>query len=477
MVTFFLILGGVFFCALLGKTAYSYYNFRESAAYRWSRRVHNRHFELALTLIQLRFQAETVWDSQPLEKTLFQQYLANQPVDLLTSFLGIGPGTVNLLRSNRLHSIADVDGYPFEALKSIGPAKAKTLRNATRKIILESRERFQNGGCEESRRLQEQIQQHRDQEAQKRAQLAPQIAAIETAIREDQDRLKIADRITFISYILGLKTGFTDRLLEEEIPAPEKIIAAIHIPMATLLPPLNPAPPSGVVTQIKSIPPAVPQVSAKRVIDPFANAEPPPIPKVEPTTEPPLLKQLRAYASLGILMARADGRIAAAERMEIRRYLEEQYGHDIQLVRHFDPAIEAAEKETPTELQIFTAIGAHCPTQTEKLRAYNFALRVADASSGRNQRELAMLERLKRFLELKEEAPGAVKPPEPVLARESPARVELASPKPTESANMRENALLDDVFSTSPEQVPPPVSAASSSDIRCNELLDEAFGA
>ena len=301
-------------------------------------------------------------------------------------------------------------------------------------------------------------------------QLAPKIAALETALYEDQDRLKIADRITFISYILGLKTGFTDHLLEEEISAPDKIIAAIQIPMATLLPPLNPAPPSGVVA-------TVPQVAAKRAIDPFAHAEPPPIPKVEPTTEPPLLKQLRAFASLGILMARADGRIAEAERMEVRRFLEEQYGHDMKLVRHIDPAIEAAEKEVSSEMQIFTAIGAHCPTQSEKLRTYNFALRVADASSGRNKRELALLERLKRILELKDDVPEAVKPPKPVSALESPARVELASPKPTEPANMRENTLLDDVFSASPEQVPPPVSATPSSDIRHNELLDEAFGA
>jgi uncharacterized tellurite resistance protein B-like protein len=137
--------------------------------------------------------------------------------------------------------------------------------------------------------------------------------------------------------------------------------------------------------------------------------EPTPAGAAPPPAEHPHLVKLRAFARFGLMAARADGRVAKAERAVVRDFLGRAFGHDPVLVRHIDPQMERAEEAAPTEPDAVAAVLAVADA-TERQELLALAAAVFDSSGERNEREQGMLTRLTGALVI---GPGSAPPAPP----------------------------------------------------------------
>ena len=117
-----------------------------------------------------------------------------------------------------------------------------------------------------------------------------------------------------------------------------------------------------------------------------------------PATEPTHLHRLRVFARFGFVVAKADGRIAMAERVAIRAFLADLFGHDPIVVRHIDPTIEQVEGVIPSEEWAVREVLAVVTNPVDRQAVYAAAERIADASGEKNQRKMEMLARLRSAL-------------------------------------------------------------------------------
>ena len=115
------------------------------------------------------------------------------------------------------------------------------------------------------------------------------------------------------------------------------------------------------------------------------------------SAEPAGLATMKALARFGFLIAKADGRIAQAERRTVREYLEHKFGGDPVLVRYLDVTMEEVEKAIPTEADaVAGVIGA--VAEKERVEVYAWAELISDASGERNAKELELLARVRASL-------------------------------------------------------------------------------
>jgi uncharacterized tellurite resistance protein B-like protein len=121
---------------------------------------------------------------------------------------------------------------------------------------------------------------------------------------------------------------------------------------------------------------------------------------------PAQLVQLRALCAFGFLIAKADGRIAQAERKVIRDALADRYGHNPDLLRRLDVTMEQVEKESPIETDCMDELRTHFDRSTYP-DLIELAHTIAQASSGVNSREEELLARLRREFNLPEEPAAA----------------------------------------------------------------------
>lgn len=125
----------------------------------------------------------------------------------------------------------------------------------------------------------------------------------------------------------------------------------------------------------------------------LGEPKPPPV----AVGEHPQLTKLRAYIRLGLLAAKADGRIAKSERLALREFLAEKFGHDAALVRHFDPLLEQVEKALPAEADVLAEVRA-LTSLDERPELFALAERVAVSSGERNPRKIDFLARVAQAL-------------------------------------------------------------------------------
>jgi|GEM_PF-6213083 len=420
MFKFFFILMVSLAFLLLGFAAYFYRGFSESRARRWKFRVLARHQSLWLALRRLQFDDAEEWDAETVEREFFAKYLHARNLDALVDFGGLGRGTVGLLHAASYRSIGQMEGAHLENVHGIGPAKAKLVRHAVGTIVRRMWGEFKRAECEQGSRYAELHRENREREARERAERKPKIEALSDALDESQKLVKVAMRITLIRFILDKCELFTDAMAERELLSVDDILNSVPkpvpvsrpLPTAHVQPSVTPAFAAKPNPSPSKTSPSV-RVLAKPVQLPQRNRpsspepESKPVPAPPPLPEPALLPQMRSMASLGLLMARADGSIDPEERTEVRRFLGEQYGG---LLPHLDSVIDAAERRGDSEMTVLMGLGTYCPTAVEKLRAYNFALRVADAAGGRHARELALLGRLRERLGLTDLPPLTEEP-------------------------------------------------------------------
>jgi uncharacterized tellurite resistance protein B-like protein len=433
---------------LVGLAVY-YWRYRTSPAFRWKQDV-LRHAR-ALRAHQARVHNQTSGLDQSLARLAdeaFTRLLRTVPLDRLAEFPNIGPATVGKLEDAGYRRLADaVDGH-FEYLPGIGPARANDLRTAVRKLVREARSRFDAGACPEAQEYRRRVDQLRQADRERLAARDRELAAIDAALDETLDLVPIAESVTFWEFVLHREiAGLTPEVLERPLPEP-RIDPVSPPPVAHTPPPEPPAVPMPVAVEVRTVPRATPvsSPSVPRAIPvPKAPAAPipsadifraeldqPARPKPAPApvdvkqayrdwiadvvpTEPPGLARMRVVVGLGYVVAKADGKVAQAEREAIRAFLEQSFGHDPVLLRHIDPLMERTEKLIPDADDALDAIRAAVPA-AERGALYQWAERIADASGERNQRERDILARIAAALEV-----SAV--PEPVPQDRAPLRV------------------------------------------------------
>ena len=406
-----LLLGGAILLLL-------FLRYHHSPAVLWSRRIVHRRAELTARRAEVLAAPANAAVAQ-LADELFTRHLHTVPVSALATQPGIGPATVDKLESAGWKTLPDVKFNQLDGLPGMGRAKAAEVRTAVRKVTADARGRFDAGACPEGvefRRRAAELAMTAQAEDDERNR---QVAAIDAALARLNELAQIAAGVSFWNSLFYQKVpGLTDEVLHADLPG---------------LPPIpTPSPP--------------PPTPSPRP----AGAEPQPAPagrgeEPEPPA-PPFLPRLRAVCRFGLLVAKADGRLAKAERAVLRGHLGTVYASDMVALRFLDVEIDEADKLSLNEADVIAGVQPFPPADRREL--LELADRIASAAGQVSAKEQQLLARLHAAL-------GEPAPPPP--------------PTPTDP---RHNPDLDAAFGAPADAPPPPPSA----DLRHNPDLDAVFG-
>lgn len=407
---------------------YYYWRFRNSPEGQWKHRVKRHIRGLELRQAELRASSSRVEQSiQALADNYLKRILEAIPIDHLVEFPNIGPATVAKLEDVGYRRVAEVVNARFENIAGIGESRARDLRAAVKSLVKEAKSRFDSGACPEAQEYRRKVDALRAANAERTAAVERERAAVEETLREVSKLGTLAREITFAAYFLG--HGISPKTQEAmSRPLPEPRPAPPPPPPVVKPPPEPPA-----------VVPVLPVIAAERTPQPFplppTPPKPPPLPadlfRAElnspqpspPAAEHPGLPRLRSLVRFGLAVAKADGRIAQAERREIRAFLEASFGHDPVLSRHIDPVMEQIAKAVPEEAEAVAEVREAVPP-AEQRALYEWAERIAAASGEHNKKERDALARIATALGV-QTAPAPMPPPLPVPAP-SPAPDPLA---------------------------------------------------
>ncbi len=370
---------------------YFYWQFRRSPACVWRNRVRRHLAELQALIRPTDFPTETQANAVKLGETLFDQQLKAMPSSSIMGFAGIGPGTADRLQSAGLLTLTSLMSYDFTQIPGFGPAKASEVRVAVEKALKDAKAKFEAGASPEGQDYRQRWAAMTAADQTERDTRTRTNAACERTMATLQPQLQLARDVTFWNHLLhkGQVPGLTDEVMNR--PLPELVIdAPVIIPVPVAKPV---APEVRVAEPVLAAKPA--PVSKPVAVDLFRSALPP-----QPATlsaEHPQLPKLRAYCAFALMVAKADGKIAKAERAEVRELLASSFGHDATLVRFIDPVMEQTEKNIPDENDALAAI-LKVTNADERRMLYQVAERIADAAGGRGAREVDALRRMAKTL-------------------------------------------------------------------------------
>jgi uncharacterized tellurite resistance protein B-like protein len=372
---------------------------------------------------------------------LFTRHLRTVPVSALLTQPGIGPATVDKLQAAGWQTIPDVRLNQLDTLTGLGSAKAAEVRTAVRKVTADAKARFDAGGCPEGvefrRRAAElaALDQAADDDRTRHA------ITLDAAIAKIDALTTIANDVSFWNTLFFQKVpGLTEEVLHAELPSgaftPRPPLRSGEEVFKTDVSP----PPSQQVAKPAQV--EHPLSASERGTGGEGYAQS----AAEP---PPSVARLRAVCRFGILVAKADGRVANAERTVLRNHLGQAFAADAVALRFIDVTVEEASKLTLNEEDVIAAVKDFAPDDRRELLA--LADRIASAAGQVSAKEQQLLARL--HAALGEPAPV---PPPPVI--------------PTDP---RHNPDLDAMFAAPPAAPPPPPAVT---DLRHNPDLDAAFG-
>lgn len=411
--------------------------YRHSPAVLWYGRIVRRRAELTARRAEV-LSAPANAAVAPLADELFTRYLRTVPMSALATQPGIGPATVDKLESAGWKAIPDVKLNQLDGLPGLGRAKAAEVRTAVRQVTTDARSRFDAGACPEGVEFRRRAAELATVAQAEDAERVRQVAAIDAALTRLNELAQIAEGVSFWNSLFYQKVpGLTDTLLHAELPGSA---------------PLSPGGDGLGVrgtgrTETPSSPPAPTPTPSPRPVE----AVPQPVPAArgeepEPSA-PPFLPRLRAICRFGLLVAKADGRLAKAERAVLRGHLGTVYASDNVALRFLDVEIDEADKLTLNEADVTAALKDLPAAERTELLA--LAQRIASAAGQVSAKEQQLLARLHAAL-------GEPAPPPP--------------PVPTDP---RHNPDLDAVFGAPPEAPPAP---PPTTDLRHNPDLDAVFG-
>jgi uncharacterized tellurite resistance protein B-like protein len=364
-----------------------YVRYRNTPAARWKQRV-------MITVGRLEAQSraarmdlarlDRAGDLISLREEYLNRLLSGIAVEELVRFPGIGPVTASRVRDAGLSNLAVVSRANLNAIPGVGPSRAKDLREAIRQLRSEAESRFDAGACPEAVAFAEERKRREAGREHLRQAAEQSIRNANAALAEMEQLIRVARNVSFLEYLLRRPAeGLTAELMAKPVPAP----GAAEIGGRTSDPdpfagnPLTPNP---------SSPEA--EGEGRKVGTP--------------------LEQLRAVAALGLAMAKADGRISASERKQVRAFVERRYALMTDLASGLDGMLAEIEaKISPVGEALFDV--KRLIPQTAWPELFQFASSVADAAGERNTREIECLARIAESLGVGVK-PAA--PPEPAPA-------------------------------------------------------------
>lgn len=439
--------------------------YRHSPAVLWHARVVRRRSELVARKAKVLAAASTPAIAQ-LGQELFTRFLRTIPVSALSTQPGIGPATVDKLQTAGWQTLPDVRSNALDTLPGLGPAKAAEVRAAMKKVMADARGRFDAGACPEGVEFRKRSAELAATERAKDDDRQRQVVAIDEAIAKLDRLAVIAKDVSFWNSLFHQKVpGLTDAVLHAELPdvAPHSRRSeglGVSIPRTSPLEGevAGTAGSGGRGVSRQADPPpgsgsALTDLPRKGGGEQTASPLPP-----APTEPPPAVARLRAVCRFGFLVARADGRVAKAERTALRDHLGRVFASDTIALRFIDPEMEKAENTTLDEADVTAAVQPF--PQVERRELLELARRIASAAGQTSAKEQQLLARLQ----------AALGEPVPVVA---PAPAPVPPPPPAVATDPRHNPDLDAVFGApaeAPKPPPPPT------DLRHNPDLDAVFG-
>jgi tellurite resistance protein len=359
---------------------------------------------------------------------LFHRHLQTINVHRLDEYPGIGPGTVERVYAAGGRTLDDLTHFRFESIHGIGPSKAADLRAAVATLVREARSRFDAGGCPEAQEFRRKLAVVNAEAGERSAARKRELAGVEAALRSFDGLLAAANEVTFWNYLFHRGTaGPSDDVMNRPFPAvtlPPRPVPVARPAARPVPPPVpiarpavarpTPAPVTLPPTPAASTPPPAPATDLFK-----AELHAPVATAIPSSGDHPWLPKLVAYTRFAFAVAKADGRMAQAEKKVIRAFLAEQFGHDPVLNRHIDPLMERTEARVPAEAEALAGIET-VTTPAERVDLYKLAERVADASGERNPRERDLLARLATALGVTSPSAPGVSPVPPGRRGELP---------------------------------------------------------
>jgi uncharacterized tellurite resistance protein B-like protein len=474
---------------LLALALFLYYLYRRTPAARWKT---NLHAVVAAQEARLRHASRELVaitqdsEDKALRTELLGRQLGSVSVEELARYPNIGPVTVAKLRSAGLATVAACARVKLSSIPGIGPGRATDLTAAINTIALEAISRFDAGASTEGAAYKKATAARAADFAQRRQAADAALHNAEAGLATLRERSRIADGITFIRYLLRRQpAGLTAAVMNEPLVAG---------PVSTTTPSM-PTP--------AATPPAPPVVQEAVAMTP----KPPPKP-VEVTP----LERLRAVIAFGLAVAKADGRVAAAERKQVRAFVDRRYAV---LTANLDSIIAEIEADVPTLGDALWQIKRVIPSNVWT-ELYQFAVSVADSAGERNTREIEFLARVAEELGVgvqpvvvPEPKPTVLAGPEPLSDVDCRRALEIAADTPMNiDLIRRQHRLLVERFDPEKftihgedfvrlatqkrdlieraarrlvagynEPLEPPAAPPPPADLRHNPDLDDVFGA
>jgi uncharacterized tellurite resistance protein B-like protein len=379
-----------------------YLRYRASPAARWKRRVRAavRDQEHHVRAARRELAAATdAAGARALREEYLDRQLGGTSVEALADYPGIGPVTVGRLREAGLATIGECGRARLASISGIGPSRQKDLKVALRKIRQDAEARFNAGASREAAAYAEELNRRQAGQAQQIGKASQAVRTAEAGLVYLVEPARIAAAVTFLGYLFRRPVpGLTDELLQR--PLQDNL----------------PSPPPSVGEGLGVIGVAAAPVAPPR------DLHQPPSPgggQTEEKAEPTSLDRLRAAAAFGLVVARADSRIAAAERRQVQSFLRRRYAPTAALADQVDAVLTDVGNDLPTLGDVLWRVRRTIPAD-EWPDLYQFAQSVADASGGRNAREVECLARIAEELGMGPSQTATAPPPESPVADSGP---------------------------------------------------------
>ena len=304
------------------------------------------------------------------------------------------------------------------------------LKDALKKVRREAESRFDAGASPQAAAFAAERKRRQADRDRRRQEAEAEVRQAEAALAALGDRARLADGVTFFGYLArqrrpGLTTEVMARPLVEANPVRNRRTRRSPKREARATPG-SATEPSGILTadpasRERARPGGKPATRGCRSgeapsLRSAARAE---LRFRSRAHEPPPSARLRTVAGLGLAVAKADGRIAAAERKQVRAFLERRYATDPASPANSIRSWREVEADLPTLGDALWEVKRTIPAEAWP-ELYQFAVSVADAAGERNTREVECLARVAEELGIGIKPPPA-HVPAPVVATEPDA--------------------------------------------------------
>ena len=375
------VLAGLLVAALI-VLGVAHRRYASTPAAQWNRRVMHAMYEQQsrLNAARWRLAERPKDDSAKLKEVFLGHDLGGLAVEELARYPGIGPVTVSRLRDAGLATVADCSRVRLSGIQGIGPSRQAEIKEAIRKARRDAESRFDAGASPGAVAFAGEMKRRETDRQRQQVEAEHQVRTAEATLAAMEDQVRIARGITFIGYLRGRKpAGLSDELMSR--PVVEVVVEAP--PLAEIVAPVSVTPPSAAV-DATAMPLTAPPVSAAPRADPV---------KLVPPVDDSPLGRLRVVAGFGLAVAKADGRIAASERKQVRAFLARRYASTPELAGRLDALLTGLEGNLPTIGDALWDVRRLIPAESWP-ELYQFAVSVADSAGERKAREIECLARI-----------------------------------------------------------------------------------